>query len=44
VMEVNDNPNIDAGNEDAVLKDALYRDVIGVFLRRIRERRGTPAS
>ena len=37
VMEVNDNPNIDAGNEDAVLKDALYREIIGVFLRRIGE-------
>ena len=43
VMEVNDNPNIDAGNEDGVLKDALYREVMGVFLRRIRERkRATP--
>jgi glutathione synthase/RimK-type ligase-like ATP-grasp enzyme len=40
VMEVNDNPNIDAGNEDAVLKDALYREVIGVFLRRICDRNG----
>jgi hypothetical protein len=38
-MEVNDNPNIDAGGEDGVLKDALYREVMGVFLRRIRERR-----
>jgi glutathione synthase/RimK-type ligase-like ATP-grasp enzyme len=38
VIEVNDNPNIDAGNEDGVLKDALYREVMGVFLRRIRER------
>ena len=38
VMEVNDNPNIDAGNEDAVHGDALYRDVLGVFRRRIRER------
>jgi len=38
VMEVNDNPNIDAGNEDAVLKDALYREIVGVFLRRIRSR------
>jgi len=37
VIEVNDNPNIDAGNEDGVLKDALYREVLGVFLRRIRE-------
>jgi glutathione synthase/RimK-type ligase-like ATP-grasp enzyme len=38
VMEVNDNPNIDAGNEDGVTKDALYREILGVFLRRIRER------
>jgi glutathione synthase/RimK-type ligase-like ATP-grasp enzyme len=39
VMEVNDNPNIDAGNEDTVLKDALYRELMGVFLRRIQERK-----
>ena len=38
VMEINDNPNIDAGNEDAVEGDALYREVLGVFRRRIRER------
>ena len=37
VMEVNDNPNIDAGNEDAVSKDVLYREILGVILRRIRE-------
>jgi glutathione synthase/RimK-type ligase-like ATP-grasp enzyme len=41
VMEVNDNPNLDAHNEDGVLKDALYREVMGVFLRRIQERRPT---
>ena len=39
VMEVNDNPNLDAGNEDGILKDALYREVMGVFARRIRERK-----
>jgi glutathione synthase/RimK-type ligase-like ATP-grasp enzyme len=39
LIEVNDNPNIDAGNEDAVLQDALYRELMGVFLRRIQERR-----
>jgi len=39
LIEVNDNPNIDAGNEDQVLKDALYREVMGLFSRRIRERR-----
>jgi glutathione synthase/RimK-type ligase-like ATP-grasp enzyme len=44
VMEVNDNPNLDTGCEDGVLKDALYREVMGVFLRRIRERRRTMAS
>ena len=38
VIEVNDNPNIDAGNEDAVLGDALYREIMGVFLRRMRMR------
>ncbi|HSC24209.1 MAG TPA: RimK family protein [Casimicrobiaceae bacterium] len=44
VMEVNDNPNLDARNEDGVLKDALYREVMGVFLRRIQERRRATAS
>jgi glutathione synthase/RimK-type ligase-like ATP-grasp enzyme len=38
VIEINDNPSIEAGCEDQILKDALYREVIGVFLRRIRER------
>ena len=41
MIEVNDNPNIDAGNEDQVLGDALYREVMGVFARRIAERRRT---
>ncbi|HEX6795333.1 MAG TPA: RimK family protein [Casimicrobiaceae bacterium] len=44
VMEINDNPNLDAHNEDGVLKDALYREVMGVFMRRIQERRRTTAS
>ncbi len=35
VIEVNDNPSIDAGYEDTVLKDRLYLDVMGVFLRRM---------
>jgi len=39
VIEINDNPNVDAGNEDVILKDALYREVMGVFLRRIEARR-----
>jgi glutathione synthase/RimK-type ligase-like ATP-grasp enzyme len=39
LIEVNDNPNVDAGNEDQVLGSALYREVMGVFARRIAERR-----
>jgi glutathione synthase/RimK-type ligase-like ATP-grasp enzyme len=37
LIEVNINPNIDAGNEDQVLGDALYREIVGVFARRIGE-------
>lgn len=37
VMEVNDNPNIDAGIEDTVLKDELYRRIMKVILRRIEQ-------
>jgi glutathione synthase/RimK-type ligase-like ATP-grasp enzyme len=43
LIEVNCNPNIDAGNEDQVLGDALYREVVGVFARRIAERRNGSA-
>jgi glutathione synthase/RimK-type ligase-like ATP-grasp enzyme len=39
IIEVNDNPNVDAGNEDGILKDALYREVMGVFLKRIEDRK-----
>lgn len=35
VIEVNDNPSIDAGIEDEVLKDALYEKIMAVFLQRI---------
>jgi glutathione synthase/RimK-type ligase-like ATP-grasp enzyme len=35
VIEVNDNPNLDAGYEDAVLKEELWRRIAGAFLRRI---------
>lgn len=35
VIEVNDNPNVDAGVEDALLKDELYRRVMEVFVKRI---------
>jgi glutathione synthase/RimK-type ligase-like ATP-grasp enzyme len=38
VMEVNDNPNIEAGYEDAVLKDGLYSAIIDYFLTRFENR------
>lgn len=35
VIEVNDNPNIDAGVEDQVLKEDLYRQILAEFVRRL---------
>ena len=43
VVEINDNPNIDAGVEDAVLKDELYRTILGSLVRRL-ERRSQPGK
>lgn len=37
VIEVNDNPNIDAGVEDQILKEALYDRLIDEFIRRIQK-------
>ncbi len=42
VIEVNDNPNIDSGVEDAVLKDDLYRLVMQDLVRRIEDRTQPP--
>ncbi len=39
VIEVNDNPSIDAGLEDLVLKDNLYLRIMASFLRRIEQRK-----
>jgi glutathione synthase/RimK-type ligase-like ATP-grasp enzyme len=44
LIEVNCNPNLDAGNEDQVLGEALYREILGVFARRIAERAGSGAA
>jgi glutathione synthase/RimK-type ligase-like ATP-grasp enzyme len=41
IIEVNDNPNVDAGNEDGILKDALYREIMGVFKKRIDARKAS---
>lgn len=38
VIEINDNPSIESGVEDRVLKDDLYIQIMDVFLRRIEAR------
>ncbi len=40
VIEVNDNPNIDQGIEDAVLKEGLYRTIVEDFVWRLDRKRG----
>ncbi len=35
VIEVNDNPSLDAGVEDQVLGEALYRSIMAEFVRRL---------
>lgn len=39
VIEVNDNPNLDAGIEDAYLHDDLYTLVLEEFIRRLEQKR-----
>ncbi|SFJ61744.1 RimK family protein [Planctomicrobium piriforme] len=39
IIEVNDNPNMDSGCEDEVLRDELYRRVMESFLRRIEQQK-----
>lgn len=40
VIEVNDNPNLESGVEDIVLKDQLYQTIMTEFLRRLELRHG----
>jgi len=39
IIEINDNPSIDAGNEDGVLKDELYLRIMRCFYQRLERRR-----
>jgi glutathione synthase/RimK-type ligase-like ATP-grasp enzyme len=39
IIEVNDNPNIDGGVEDSILRDELYERIMRVFLNRIEQRK-----
>ena len=41
VIEVNDNPNVEHGVEDLVLKDAIYDRIMLSFLRRLEAVTGT---
>ncbi len=36
VIEINDNPNIDSGIEDKILKDKLYDTIMNVFLTKLK--------
>lgn len=36
VIEINDNPNIDAGIEDKILKEKLYATIMDVFLNKLK--------
>lgn len=39
IIEINDNPNIDSGNEDEYLKDELYMTIMQSFLQRIENKK-----
>jgi glutathione synthase/RimK-type ligase-like ATP-grasp enzyme len=39
VIEVNDNPNLDAGIEDEILRERLYERVMEVFWKRLEQKR-----
>lgn len=39
IIEVNENPNIEAGYEDALLKDELYLRIMNGFLQRVEARK-----
>ncbi len=39
LIEVNDNPNIDSGCEDEILRDELYRKIMESFLKRIEQKK-----
>jgi glutathione synthase/RimK-type ligase-like ATP-grasp enzyme len=39
VIEINDNPNIDSGIEDLVLKEELYHKIMAAFMKRLKKER-----
>ena len=43
VIEINDNPNIDGGIEDAILGDFLYERILRDFADRVEANRRQPS-
>jgi len=43
VIEINDNPSIDAGVEDRILKDDLYREIMQTIMERVELKKGKKA-
>lgn len=39
VIEVNDNPSVESGFEDSVIKDQLYKKVMEVFIKRVEQKK-----
>lgn len=39
IIEVNDNPSIETGSEDMIIKDKLYAEIMEIFLDRIERRK-----
>lgn len=39
VIEINDNPNLEADTEDLILKDKLYEDIMRVIFMRVRQQK-----
>jgi glutathione synthase/RimK-type ligase-like ATP-grasp enzyme len=44
LMEINDNPNVDAGYDDLLLGDELYDRIMRVFLARIQKKKNGAAT
>ncbi|HSU17840.1 glutamate-cysteine ligase family protein [Longimicrobium sp.] len=44
VIEINDNPNLDVGYEDAVDGNVIYEDIVSFFVQRIEEGSPSPAA
>lgn len=39
IIEINDNPSVDCGLEDSVIKDTLYKKIMEVFSKRVQQKK-----